>query len=375
MDAIYTPPELAEFLVATSSLSAPDSIADFAAGDGALLRAAAARWPKAQLFGSDIDESAIAGLGGGNLACGAELYDFLAEGSNRALDGRTFDLILLNPPFSGRGSLRHTALVAGVSLQGSKALVFVARALGFLKASGEIVSILPASVLTSERDADLLDAIRAQCQVHQVGEVRRAAFKSHTVSVVVLRMTRMENTPSSQEVKPRQVTLRPFAVEMTRGSLSVHAFEPAKTGARYVHTTHMRASRLLATQQRVSIQWRQVEGPVVLIPRVGRPTRGKVVLLSRGKAVLSDCVIALRTAPSGHERELAALLRKNWSSFANAYGGSCAPYTTLKRLRDALLRHGVLSSVTSPKPAADDVAEDGSQHVCVAAPQKIAFIG
>ncbi|MDT9601075.1 N-6 DNA methylase [Sphingosinicella rhizophila] len=344
MDAIYTPPDLAKFLAEASTLASPRSVADFAAGDGALLRAAAARWPGAKLFGSDIDEQAVASIEALLPGCDTMLVDFLADASNRLLADRLFDLILLNPPFSGRGNRRYSAEIEGVDHKASKALAFAARALAYLAPGGEIIAILPASTLTSERDAALRKAMRAWGHVEQIGDVWRTAFKSHAVAVTVLRITRAK--PKRKTIsKPTLISLRPFAVEMTRGSLSVHEHVTTDTGPRFIHTTDLQRNCLLPSDRRASSAHRTISGPAVLIPRVGRPSSDKVVLLASGEAVLSDCVIALQTIPVGSEQALADLLVENWESLKTAYGGSCASYTTLKRLTKALLRFGLASSI------------------------------
>ena len=346
MDAIYTPPDLAEFVTAAVSLGAPSAIADFAAGDGALLRSAAARWPAASLFGSDVDVQAVQTIKSLIPGCISVQHDFLAETGAGALGSRTFDLILLNPPFSCRGNTRHTVDVNGVTHRASKALAFAARALRFLAPRGEIVAILPASVMVSERDAELRAALEDWGSVEQIGDIRRAAFKSHAVAVVVLRISRNRMAKSARE-KPALVSLRPFSVELSRGSVSMHEYVRAATGLRFIHTTDMREGTLLPSEKRAAAELRRMRGPAVLISRVGRPTKGKIVLLPDGEAVLSDCVIAIQTFPSGRESELLELLVANWDTVKSAYGGSCAPYTTLKRLAAALLRLGISSSIVT----------------------------
>lgn len=348
MDAIYTPPDLAEFVTAAASRGAPRSIADFAAGDGALLRAAAARWPDASLFGSDVDVKAVQAIRSLVPGCIGVQHDFFSNSSSSALTDRSFDLILLNPPFSSRGNARHSAEVDGVTHHASKALAFVARALRFLAPGGEIVAILPASVMVSERDAALLAALQDAGSVDQIGDIRRAAFKSHAVSVVVLRISgdRIAKCPKE---KPVLVSLRPFTVEISRGSVSMHEYVAATTGPRFIHTTDMREGLLFPSERRAASELRRVRGPAVLISRVGRPTKGKIVLLPDHEAVLSDCVIAMHTLPRGREAELFELLATNWDAVKSAYGGSCAPYTTLKRLAATLLRLGISSSIVTAR--------------------------
>ncbi len=344
MDAIYTPPDLAEFVTTAVSQRAPRSIADFAAGDGALLRAAAARWPDASLFGSDIDVQAVEAINSLVPGCFSLQHDFLTESGDDALTGRSFDLILLNPPFSSRGSARHAVDVNGVTYRASKALAFAARALRFLAPGGEVVAILPASVVVSERDAELRAALEDWGSVEQIGDIRRAAFKSHAVAIVVLRISRDRVVQCTRE-KPVLVSLRPFSVELSRGSVSMHRYNSPATGPRFIHTTDMRQGTILSSERRASTELRRVRGPAVLMSRVGRPAKGKIVLLPEGEAVLSDCVIAMHTSPSGREAELVELLAANWDVVKSAYGGSCAPYTTLKRLAAALLRLGISSRI------------------------------
>jgi len=350
-DAIYTPPELAQFLAAASSLKSPGSIADFAAGDGALLRAAAERWPEARLFGSDIDETAVQSICVGIAGCDARVHDLLADDNDSVFEGQTFNLILLNPPFSCRGNKRFQAAVGDRVYSASKALAFVARALKYLAIDGELIAILPASVLVSERDAELIAAIRAWGSVEQIGDVRKDAFRSHAVTVTVLRISRSSPRRTLGVEKPLLISLRPYAVEMSRGSLSIHDYVETQAGPRFIHTTDMRECRLGPTKRKTSVERRRVHGPAVLIPRVGRPSKDKVVQLPSCEAVLSDCVIALRTVPTGHEQALAAAIAENWETFKEAYGGSCAPYTTLKRLAEALLRLGIASSVMTDNQA------------------------
>lgn len=374
MDAIYTPPDLAEFLTDAATIGAPRSIADFAAGDGALLRAASDRWPDANLFGSDVDAQAVQcmkSLVPGSISA---QHDFLSNSGDGALTGLQFDLILLNPPFSSRGNTRHTVDVDGVIHHASKALAFAARARRFLAPGGEILAILPASVLVSERDAALLAALEDSGSVEQIGDIRRAAFKSHAVAVVVLRISRNRIAKCSK-VKQTLVSLRPYSVEIVRGSVSMHEYVPVTTGPRFIHTTDMRDGILSSFERRAANELRRVQGPAVLVSRVGRPSKGKIVLLHDEEAVLSDCVIAMRTFPRGREPELLELLAANWETLKSAYGGSCAPYTTLKRLAAALLRLGISTSIVTAGSTHVSNEKDKSHRSAGAADVKSVRIG
>src|SRR5262245_55862582 len=138
-------------MVKSASLSRPNLVADFAAGDGALLQAARSRWPKVPLFASDIDSAAISGVERSLPRCRVAVRDFLTDVPGQRSDDLVgaCDLILLNPPFSYRGGSKYDVTLSDTRYFGSKALAFTARALRYLKSGGELISILPASVLIS----------------------------------------------------------------------------------------------------------------------------------------------------------------------------------------------------------------------------------
>ena len=349
MDQFYTPPGLARLLVDAARAQEPTMIADFAMGDGALLRAAQERWPGAKLFGSDIDPKAIAGVKGIDERLGSATHNFLGdEPEPEALSAVRggCDVVVLNPPFTCRGNLRFPVRLGDRTHRASKALAFVAKALSYLSSKGEILAIVPASCLTSERDRELLVALRGQYGLEQIGEIARNAFSGRAVSVVIIRLRRLANgrraiAPLDQQ---KLVPLRSFSAEVMRGSLPVQRATGMQGNVPYIHTCDLRSGALAASGRGVTGSTRGVQGEVLLLPRVGRPNSAKLVLANVPlSAALSDCVIAVRTTPAGHEGELHRLLKANWSRLASAYGGSCAPYLTLSDLDGVLRTIGVIS--------------------------------
>jgi len=353
IDQFYTPPGLAALLVGSAKTRKAQLVADFAAGDGALLRAAQGRWGDARLFGSDIDPNALETISGLASPPVTSLYDFLSDDEPPAalhtLRGRC-DVVLLNPPFTCRGNRRYPVSLKGEVHQGSKALVFVARALEYLKAKGELLAIVPASCLTSARDEGLLQALRRDYNVQQIGEINRNAFTGCSVSVVVVRIRSRRRVvpdfrPIATVMKP--VIMKGFSAEILRGSLAVADAHRRPGLIPCIHTTDLRDGVLLAPSLKVMPQLRYVEGAVILIPRVGRPSLPKLVKTVVSESVLTDCVFALRTYPVGHEDQLYRLIRMNWAQVEKAYGGSCAPYLTRAGLQALLLKWGVASSIVS----------------------------
>jgi methylase of polypeptide subunit release factors len=344
MDHFYTPSELAAFLAGAAKQKAPECVADFAMGDGALLRAARQRWPRARLIGSDIRSSAIDDAFSLSDA-ETHICDFLSAEENipslRHVE-QACDVILLNPPFTCKGNERYSALVDNSEYRGSKALAFVARAIRYLKPTGEIVAILPASCATSLRDRELLQSLSERYCVEQVGELNRNAFPGCSVSVLILRI-RIGTTPKSRRPAPPPTSLtamRDFQAELMRGVTPIYRTGDVGT-IPVLHTTDLRLEKFVPTRW-ISGSRRLLEGTAIVLPRVGRPDRSKLMLIETSAVELSDCIFALRASPIDCTAELFRLMTSSWPRIEASYGGSCAPYLTLMAVRGLLSELGVL---------------------------------
>lgn len=360
IDQYYTPPALAALLVSASKARTAKLVADFAMGDGALLRAAEARWPRASLFGSDINPLAVDAVHGLKRNAYFATLDFLEDHERFEVLGelkQACDVILLNPPFSSRGNRLYPATVGGELFRGSKALAFVCRALNYLKPRGEALAIVPASCITSERDRNLMTALRAHYTVDQIGEINRNAFEGCTVSVIIIRIRRGSLLSTRQKTKPvpNIASVKPFIARIMRGGTSVHNTSATLPGIPVLHTSDLRdlnlsPARWIAESNKV------IQGKTVLLPRVGRPDKAKLVVADLPQMVLSDCVIAIQTYPRGAEQELLRLMKARWSDLESLYGGSCAPYITLGQLEWFLRQSGVVSERIANQSRAVDCA-------------------
>jgi tRNA1(Val) A37 N6-methylase TrmN6 len=347
IDQFYTPPGLAALLVDAAKVRSAKVVADFAMGDGALLRAAEARWPRAKLVGSDINPEAVAAAGELAQRLAFLNVDFLDDEVHArplAKLHNSCDVVLLNPPFTCRGNTRYSVLLNGEKLQGSKALIFVCRALGFLKPNGEALAIVPASCATSERDRGLLEALRKTYHVEQIGEINRNAFDGCSVNVIILRIkkNRLLSRPRRPSTIAGLVVVKPFRANIMRGTMPIYRTSEKPIGLPVIHTAELRA-RDISPRRWTENPRRVVEGEAIFLPRVGRPDIEKLVLLDIAQTVLSDCVIAIKSEPPGHEGELLRLLKAKWALLEKLYGGSCAPYITLTQLQVFLRQLGVES--------------------------------
>ena len=72
----------------------------------------------------------------------------------------------------------------------------------------------------------------------------------------------------------------------------------------------------------------------------------KIVQLTlRSDLKLSDCVIALECDSECDSVKIHRLIEERWDEFEHSYGGSCAPYISLKALQKVLDRFGFRSEV------------------------------
>ena len=346
MDQFYTPEGLASLLVSVSTLNRVEKIADFAAGNGALLKAALARWPDAKVAGMDVDPYAIAELARAIPAAELEQNDFFAVSEQTqsvpASPDRLFDLVLLNPPFSCRGSAAFTVTLGGQTFKASRALAFVARALPFLNASGELIAILPSSCLTSERDRSLRGALHERWDFVTIGSSHSDAFRRCSVTVDIVKLTRRSagsTSPLAPDV-PRSNISR-GRLQLMRGSLanSRGSFEPH--GAPFVHSTDLAQGRIGPLSRWYANATKSVAGSALLFPRVGRMRFDKLVHKQDSRTIiLSDCVIACKTPDRLDESALLDLMQRDWSNFSRLWAGSCAPYVTMSRLQEAFMLLG-----------------------------------
>jgi hypothetical protein len=318
------------------TLSTPARVADFAAGDGGLLVPAALKWRSSQIVACDFNSTAVGNLRRRFPTWWISRCDFLSDRSVEstrhlpALWG-SVDVVLLNPPFSQRGGQTWKIVSDRRELTCGVALAFLFRALRFLSSEGQLVSVLPASCLHSERDAAAMAELRRRYLVQEVCRLARGRFEHCAASSVVLSLR-----PVS-EAQPVRAGESPAAGtwQVERGSAQMHAIIEAKgrRGCRLIHTDNLKDGCVTGPFRRV--HWhRSVSGAFVLLPRVGRLTPAKVVADAFTRPiVLSDCVIAVRCADLDEATRVRKVMCEDWALLQEIFGGTGAPYTTIRKVR------------------------------------------
>lgn len=341
-------------------------IADFAAGEGELLRAASARWPEARVVATDIDQASVSYLQKEHAEWVSGRVDFLNPRSYlrsqvlKSIEGQV-DVVVLNPPFSCRGGARLSASLCGDAVGCSRAMAFVVNAFRYLNPSGEIRAVLPMSCLFGQKDALARELLFQRLSLEVVARYGRTTFNGcvpQTVIACLRRRRRGTRVPTSKKRSVVRPTLGPFY--LLRGSVQMHSIRPdnGEGSLPLVHTTDLTSLCTVADLKRhVEGERRATSPPAVLLPRVGKPDRNKVVAITgqRLPVALSDCVFALECETDDEAMGLVTRIREGWAEVATAYQGTCAPYATLASLATALAKLGV--EIAAPPGASAQYAQ------------------
>jgi hypothetical protein len=345
-DCTYTPPALAESLVDWVTVADPQLVADFAVGGGELLRAGQKRWTKARYIGTDIDRDIVTIVKRDHPNWNVSVLDFLGTDDlspNKRMAGLlgSVDVILLNPPFTSRGGTRLPICHENIILQVSQAVAFVLRAIPYLSKRGELIAILPIGSLHNQKDSSAWKMIERTHVVKIVARCPKDAFPLVSASTAIVLIRRRSKKIIATTTHVKRSDGGDLVVEVLRGKIQMHTLIAVETKSRrsfpVVHTRQMRAHVLSQTIHQQIADSPDIRGRCILIPRVGAPALGKVVLADRrGGYCISDCVVALRCPTPEATASLYSLLRQEWPSLEHLYVGTGARFITLQRLSEWL---------------------------------------
>ncbi len=320
-------------------------IADFAAGDGELLLAAAAKWPEADVIATDIDSASVRRLRTLRPAWKVGKCDFL-DGNSRqrtlALRDahRKVSLVVLNPPFSCRGSQRHAVTFRNEGeVMSSRAMAFIMSAAEYLASDGRIAAILPESCLYSKKDAAAWVVLRKWFNVRTQKSFGIRTFDGCSAKTAIVTLTSTSGAAVYREGHGEVLETRGrrrIHVRIVRGAVPVHKATNGWAGCEWpvVHTTNLRNSKVGDIYMWLRQPHRNAAGPAILLPRVGKPDFGKfAVYRGRQRLVLSDCVYALLCDNVDDAECLHRRLGDAWECVVmESYTGTCAPYLTIDAL-------------------------------------------
>ncbi len=334
-DSHYTPKNLAEYLVSHIEKQDIFSIADFCVGEGDLLKAAKLKWNNVQFYGSDISGDVIHLLG--------KLYpdwklckcDFLNPKSRgkRLIFKNRYDLILLNPPFTCKGATIKSIILDDIEYHVSTAMAFLVEAIKFLKENGIMYAILPQSVAYSQKDEKIRNYLIDKYNLKLFEELNNQGFEKCTPNIVLASIN--DKNKILQDTKFKRITTGIEQLSIQRGNISMHeVYEVKKSAIPLIHSTNLKNNTIVDLKYKVNKIRSRIEGPALLIHRVGQPNINKICVIPPKKAyALSDCVIGIKTKTMDDCMLLNKIFIDNWSDFSNLYKGTGAKYITVERLK------------------------------------------
>lgn len=342
LDSYYTPPSLADKLVGFIAASHISRAVDFCVGDGDLLKAVAKRYSNAELYGTDISDDALTKLSNDCPNWHLDKCDFRKDESiNKVtfLKKGKFDLIVLNPPFTCKGSVVENITFDGTGYRVSTAMLFLLRALKYLTPNGGLYAILPISCVYSIKDRKAWNYLKEYYNACILDEYNKVSFTSKcTPNIVLVYVGHYIVNGSDEKSKIFDFSSLPVT-SILRGGLRMQnlKYSKSKKAVPLIHTTNLQKGGLvnlkrIMIRQNINIL---VSGSGVVIPRVCNPTPNKVALLDEETFyVLSDCIIVLRTQTRIDAEKLRDGIIEHWSDFVTVYKGTGAQYTTLERLKN-----------------------------------------
>lgn len=337
-DSFYTSTSLAERLVSFVEKRSFTSVVDFCVGDGQLLKAAESVWKDIKCYGCDISRKAINKLRVNHPNWIVGKTDFTNINSRRNCKityNKTYDLILLNPPFTCKGSSINKITFEGKTYYVSTAMMFVVEALKYIHKNSVLLAILPISCAYSKKDELIWKLLVNKYNLRILEERDKQSFKNCNPNIVLISI----NDFTNREKNTKQISklcLNQNNVELFRGNLSVYRSNNY-TGANqypFLHTTNLINNIICNITKCVDYPNSLLTGPAVLISRVGNPSIQKICCIGENeKYVLSDCIIAIKTTDYNEAEKLQKLLIDDWKYFKTLYKGTAARYITLERLR------------------------------------------
>jgi predicted RNA methylase len=334
VDEYYTPPELARTL-ADCICKKHKSVIDFCAGEGMLLEAVERKWPLIKCYALDLSRNAVNAMLQKHSDWRVAQCDFLVEKERQLCNllHNQFDLIVLNPPFSCKSSVRFDACFDGKYFKVSTSMLFVIYALSYMAAKGEMYAILPSSVAYSEKDYEIWTHLNKKYIISIISETKENFIKcSPNVILISLKHGR------GKKISIEHISHHLEGLTCFRGKISMHEIQETQDEVPFlIHSTNLRNNMITGIKYRVLNTNSHIDGPGILFHRVGKPDIKKLTIIPDGtRYALSDCVFFVKTKTCNDAQALREIFLNNWSQFSSLYKGTGAQYLTMKKVKQFL---------------------------------------
>jgi type I restriction enzyme M protein len=378
----YTQSLISRFLVEHLPAEQPGAVLDLGAGEGALTIAASSKWSDAALITVDVDVEALSVLTH-RLKCGGFKghhhhfpQDALGVGLQSALTRHNCALpgvAVCNPPFLvHEWRKEYSEIIEDAGFSGSlpaitstdAAVLFLAQNLRLIADGGNVGIIVPDSLACADKYLRFRASLLERYQILHAIRLRRGSFAgtdalahililskrlptsefvhlsclpskgglTHTIDVQRDRaIHRLDYAYHASEMTGSDglTKLGDVVIDLRRGTLN--SAEVRSAGSFVLHTTdittEMRGkwtdfSRRFYKPSNGSLSTTIAEPGDMILARVGRNAAGKVIGISKGHVMFSDCLYRLRILPEYRERVLRCLASKTGERWLemHAYG-------------------------------------------------------
>lgn len=388
----YTKTDIGGLLIDQMDDLSPSRVLDLGAGAGSLSRAALERWADVELLTVDVDAAAQIHLSKLFSTSGGSRHNHIRADalSSRLPDlisakAKFIDAAVCNPPFiipkwrKGFAQIIEDAGFSGclsVLADVDAALLFLSQNLRLLSTNATLGIILPDSLVSAAKYRLFRKELLQRYMVRKVIRLPRRSFLNTDAQAYIVVISKgsatTQNIPlqkfttfcevSSElwvdvhdatdrldyEYHAQQlaqhhpqnvcVPLGSFVEELKRGSLS--SAEARLSALPVLHTTDitypfagswcdLTGFGRESTQHKFERQVVRAEPGDILVARVGRNLEQKVLGISSGYPVLTDCVYKLRVPKQYREKvlmQLSSLRGKAWLA-SRAYGVSAKQLT------------------------------------------------
>lgn len=337
-DSYYTPPLLADKLIGFVVPKHVYNAADFCVGDGDLLKAVAKRFPKVELYGTDISDEALTKLSRDCPYWHLGECDFRKDDSVvnvPFLKEGAFDLIVMNPPFTCKGSVAETIQFDDVEYRVSTAMLFLMRALKYLSRNGGLYAIMPISCVYSIKDRKAWNYLKERYNACILEEPNKISFANRCAPNIVLVYVGHYHVKGLERSKLFDFS-KFSVISIKRGCVRMQnlRYSKSKNAVRLIHTTNLKNGKLVNLKRIESGQNNFITGSGIVIPRVCNPSPNKIVLVDEDTVyALSDCVVFINTDSRMNAVKLRDTIISHWDDFVYVYKGTGAQYTTLEKLK------------------------------------------
>lgn len=361
LDRYYTDPAVGRFFVSLLDRKQPSAILDLGSGGGSLSLAVARRWTGARILTVDVDHASIEPIRIGMASTGHERHehlvaDALDENLPELVSGTRFDVAVCNPPYARarwRNGFERILKEAGLcELQSvprqalNSDILFVAQILRLAQIGAEIGLIVPDGLASGRRSRPIRTALLRRTRIMRIVQLPRGSFRGTDAQAHIIVLRNEPGTGQDIEIsrisdsglaaplrisvaeaehrmdyswyEPRlggrglPFTLRSIGAQIIRGNLS--SAEAKSCPDPVFHTTDYRQSAQFAYSLSHGFSGpdrpgrRVAEPGDILLARVDRELHRKVCLVSEGRAVLTDCIFAIRVPAIWRHTVLRALL-------------------------------------------------------------------